>query len=171
MDAGAALTVNGPNGSREPTRDASGSYSALLGGAYLTPGGYTLTAAGGADVGRFDVPFVVPPAPVWTNKNPAAYARSFSPTFNWTLRRPADYVAAYAYGRNDLTAFYTVCTADPAAGTITIASYVYAGLVQHTSAAPGVIWIGSGTASRFAVPGLDFGFINTVSGTEGVFIP
>ena len=84
---------------------------------------------------------------------------------------PANYVIAAVYGRNDLTAFYTICTEDPAKRTFTIPAYAFAGLVLHTSSAPGVVWIGSGSVSRFEAPGLDFGLVNVLIGTTGVFIP
>jgi uncharacterized protein (TIGR03437 family) len=171
LDAGAALTVTGPGGSRQLSKDATGNYSAALGSSFLTAGSYQLSASGGADVASFDASFTMPSAPSWTNKNPEAYAQSFSPDFRWTLAGPADYVAAYAYGRNDLTAFYTVCIADPVAGSLTIPSYAYAGLVLHTSSAPGVIWIGAGSVSRLNISGLDFGLVHAVAGTSGVFIP
>jgi hypothetical protein len=174
------LTVTGPNGARQLNRDSNGNYSAFLGGAresggstaaYLTPGSYTLAGAGGSDIGSFQAQFTVPSAPQWTNRDPNALAQSFSPSLQWSLSGPADYVIASAYGRNDLTAFYTVCTQAPGVGAFTIPSYAYAGLVLHTSSAPGVVWIAAGSLSRFDAPGLDFGLINVISGTNGVFIP
>lgn len=180
LNAGAALSLVGPNGSRAIDRGAAGAYSAVLGGAaesggsqpaFLEPGSYTLSGGGGADVGAFEARFAFPAAPVWTNRNPSALARTFSPSFQWTLTGQADYVIVALYGRNDSTAFYTICTEDPAKRTFTIPRYNYAGTVQHTSAAPGVVWIGTGRLSRFDAPGLDLGFVSAVAGTAGVYIP
>ena len=74
-------------------------------------------------------------------------------------------------GGNDLSAFYTVCTEDPAKGGLAIPNYVYASLVQHTTSAPNAVWIAAGKVSRFSAPGLDFGSINALIGTSGVFAP
>lgn len=181
LDAGSELRVSGPNGERQLTRDASGAYSAFLGGkavsggstpSYLAPGSYTLSnGRGGTDVGAFEAKFSVPAPLTWTNKNPDAFAKSFNPTVEWQGGEARGYVIAAAYGRNDLTGFYTICTQDPAARSFTIPRYVYAGLVMHTSAAPDVLWIGSGAVDRFDAPGLDMGWINTIIGTDAVFIP
>lgn len=42
---------------------------------------------------------------------------------------------------------------------------------MHTSAAPGVLWIGAGKTTRFTAPGLDIGLINVEIGTDGVYVP
>ena len=137
----------------------------------LAAGNYTLSGQGGADVGAFEAGFTVPAPLTWTNKSPTALARSFSPTFRWEGGASSRYVIAAAFGRNDVSGFYTVCTAEPSDGALTIPSYVYAGIVQHTSSAPGIVWIAAGSISPFEAPGLDFGFINTIVGTESVYIP
>jgi len=181
LDAGPVILTSGPNGERQLVKDANGVYAGFLGGrktsgestpSYLAAGSYTLSnGKGGTDVGAFEAKFTVPAPLTWTNKNPQALAQSFSPTFQWDGGEPGGYVVAAAYGRNDLTAFYTICTEDPSKRIFTIPRYTYAGLVMHTSAAPGVVWIASGTVSRFAAPGLDFGLVNAVIGTDAVFIP
>src|SRR5262249_4623890 len=61
LDAGAAITVRGPNGSQPMIRpDAHSPYIGLLGGllspgskAFLDPGAYTVSGPGGKDVGAF----------------------------------------------------------------------------------------------------------------------
>jgi uncharacterized protein (TIGR03437 family) len=180
LDAGAALSVSGPNGLRELPKGQDGAYASYLGGrnpggasspGYLAAGNYTLSGQGGADVGAFEAKFTIPAPLTWTNKSPAALARSFSPTFRWEGGESSGYVIAAAFGRNDLTGFYTVCTAEPSDRTLTIPSYVYAGIVQHTSSAPGIVWIAAGSVSPFEAPGIDFGFINAIVGTESVYIP
>jgi hypothetical protein len=42
---------------------------------------------------------------------------------------------------------------------------------MHTSAAPGVISLGTLRVTAFTAPGLDAGFILTRSMNEGVFVP
>src|SRR5437763_791358 len=171
LDAGGALTLTGPNGPRQLPKGPNGDYSASLAPTYLPAGDYTLSGAGGGDIGVFNAHFAVPPAPNWTNRDPSRFAQNFSPEFQWTLPGPANYMLLAAYGRNDVTAFYTICTEDPAKQTFAIPSYAFAGLVMHTSSAPGVIWIAAGNVARFDAPGLDFGLIDTVIGTTGIFIP
>ncbi len=61
LDAGAAIMVQGPNGSQPLIRpDSSSPYLGLLGGAlssnpkpFLDPGAFTVSGAGGKDVGTF----------------------------------------------------------------------------------------------------------------------
>lgn len=129
LDAGQSLTISGPGGSRTLARNSEGSYFTVLGGTpeqgakmppYLTPGANTLAGSGGTDVGAFAAPFAIAPVISWTNRDPEALARSFSPTFQWSLNGPADYVVAHVYGRNDRTAFYGICTEDPSKRSLTI---------------------------------------------------
>ena len=72
IDAGPALTLNGPNGSRTLAKTATPGqptdYSASLGPGYFSPGTYTVTGTGGADVGAFTATVTIPQPPVWTNQ-------------------------------------------------------------------------------------------------------
>jgi hypothetical protein len=73
LEAGAALTVTGPNGPARIGRTETGVYSAALGGAggsteYLGPGQYAVSnGSGGADVGPFQAELVIPPPIAWQN--------------------------------------------------------------------------------------------------------
>jgi uncharacterized protein (TIGR03437 family) len=82
LDAGASLSVNGPQGARKMDKAAVGAYTGsfgekmivdipgfpgLPGGLYLDAGEYTVAGTGGADVGAFSAVLRVPNPLDWTN--------------------------------------------------------------------------------------------------------
>jgi len=92
LDAGPALTVNGPHGAMQLPKSSGGGYYAQLGGGssgglgfftnpayginaatvmplYLDPGDYTVTGPGGADVGPFTAKITIAPPLTWTNES------------------------------------------------------------------------------------------------------
>jgi hypothetical protein len=84
LDAGAQLTLNGPNASNKAIpRQSDNSYSATLyssgvggvggsGSPTLAQGAYTLAGAGGANVGSFTATVTLPGDFSWTNQNTIA---------------------------------------------------------------------------------------------------
>jgi len=66
LDAGSSFTVMGPNGS-VPVTGTPGNFSATLSaaGTFLVPGAYTITGAGGPDVGRSRPPSPSPRGQRW----------------------------------------------------------------------------------------------------------
>jgi hypothetical protein len=129
-DAGSSFTVTGPNGSKVLT-GTPGSLNATLSptGTYLSPGAYTITGTGGADIGGFSAPFNIPAAPVVTN--PANYAlppvtRSSGLTVAWTGGAPNAYVQIQVSAVTDSTntkGALAVCNVAASAGTFTIPPY------------------------------------------------
>jgi len=73
IDAGASLSVSGPNGTESmnltqglvPT-EYDGTLNSV--GKFLAPGEYTVTGPGGAAVGSFSAQFNIPTPPNWTNQ-------------------------------------------------------------------------------------------------------
>jgi len=98
LDAGAQVTLNGPNASNTVIpRQSDGSYGATLystglsgvgatGSPTLAQGTYTLAGTGGADVGAFSASVNLPGDFVWTNENSLAnpIPRASPLTLTWT---------------------------------------------------------------------------------------
>lgn len=98
LDAGAQLTLNGPNASNVPIpRQANDTYLATLystglqgvgatGSPTLAAGAYTVAGAGGADVGAFSASVTLPGDFVWTNQSAIAspIPRTSPLTVTWT---------------------------------------------------------------------------------------
>jgi hypothetical protein len=137
LDAGAALTLTGPDGERRLTRDARKPeyYNALLGGQppfthgarlplFAARGAYTITGAGGADVGPFSAAFDVPAPVVWSNRaRVSEVQRASGVTVEWKPSRKQDVMlivaAAADYRSGD--AALCLCTAPAAERRFTVA--------------------------------------------------
>jgi uncharacterized protein (TIGR03437 family) len=170
-DAGSSFTVTGPNGSKVLT-GTPGSLNATLSptGTYLSPGAYTITGTGGADIGGFSAPFNIPAAPVLTN--PANYAlppvtRSSGLTVAWTGSAPNAYVQIQVSAVTDSTntnGALAVCNVASSAGTFTIPPYALLALPAAD--------IGNGfqfqqqTEAGFTARGLNLGSIQTMNAAE-----
>jgi len=130
LDAG-VLSLVGPAGGSPISIPAIGKgvYNVLLGGSngfpappYLSPGNYTLTGAGGADVGAFTATLTLPAAFTWTNMDAiASVTRADGVTVNWA--GGAGYVLIEGYSAilapQEAGAMF-VCLAQAAAGTFTV---------------------------------------------------
>jgi len=90
MDAGTSLSLRGPGGTRT-LHKSDGTYGAALGdatpGNFLDAGQYTLTGAGGKDIGAINAPFSIPQF-AWTNRpsgtNNLTVTRGQGLTITWT---------------------------------------------------------------------------------------
>ncbi|MGP8246788.1 MAG: hypothetical protein ACLQVN_19995 [Bryobacteraceae bacterium] len=131
-DAGASFTVTGPNGSKTLTGNA-GQFSAVLSstGAFLSPGAYTVTGTGGADVGAFNAALTIPAAPTLVSPSiqaaPPSVTRSSGLAFTWSGGVSNAYVQLQVTGPTDSTfsnGAIAVCNVAASAGTFTIPSYV-----------------------------------------------
>lgn len=185
LDAGSALTVNGPRGTKTLNKTApfDGSYSAALatGGIaipgappadppYLEPGNYTITGPGGAQVGAFTAQYTLTAPLNWTNKAAInTVARASGQVVNWQGGGANDYVIIYGYSASELseTAQYGIftCIERASAGTFTVPAGILLALPAtptggNTFGAPlGVFGVGIINQERtFTAPGLDYGF-------------
>ena len=178
LDAGAAINLNGPNGSRQLTKLTTGgfkgSYSASLATgtqpAYLTPGSYTLSGTGGADVGAFQASITAGSSLNWLNQSSIT-----------TVNRSQDLQITWSGGGNGnveiigssvsiaggaASAFGAsfVCSAAASAGQFTIPSVVLLALpagstqtVGGVSIPTGSLSVGSVTFAPFTATGIDQG--------------
>jgi uncharacterized protein (TIGR03437 family) len=85
LDGGPSIKITGPNGSQ--TAALSGSDVSLGPGTFLSPGNYTITGTGGANVGTINAPFTIPTPPSLTgltNGTNLNVTRANGVTLNWT---------------------------------------------------------------------------------------
>jgi uncharacterized protein (TIGR03437 family) len=85
LDGGPSINVTGPNGSQ--TIQINGKDATFGPGNFLSPGAYTLTGSGGADIGKINAPFTIPtPATPTglTNGTNLTVTRANGVTVNWT---------------------------------------------------------------------------------------
>jgi len=186
LDAGPALTVTGPRGTRRLPRQGSAStffeYSSdgLLGGGipglpglpppqptYLDPGSYTLdNGTGGADVGPFRAALTIPSPLIWTNRNDiSVIPRSQDLTLIWSGGGDREVVAILGTSATPAAGVGArfICTERAGAGRFTVPAHVVSALPLSGSSEGvpiGFVMLGSTAAetNRFQAPGLDVGF-------------
>lgn len=144
LDAGAQLTLNGPNASNvKISRQSDNSYLSTLystgllgvgavGSPTLAAGTYTLTGSGGADIGVFSGSATLPGDFVWANQTAAGTVISRSSALNikWTggASGLVSMIAAVLtrVSGSGLSALYTAtgitCTAEGSAGSFSVPS-------------------------------------------------
>ncbi len=191
LDAGAALTVNGPNGPKQLTKTNSGSYSAALGGGsisdpkgYLEPGQYTLTGTGGSGanaIGAFTAGQTLTAAPLtWSitsaGQSGGTISRSSDVALQWSGGAPNGYVSIIGTSTSDATADAGQvtatfgCTAQGASGQFTIPSWVLSALPKSGSLSQGGITVSNGfllmgtypAFTPFNAPNLDLGYFTNI---------
>jgi uncharacterized protein (TIGR03437 family) len=177
LDAGSALNISGPSGSRQLPRQSTGAYAGLLGGGssalYLNAGSYTVdNGAGGSDVGPFQASFSVPQPLKWLDKG--VMPRSFVPpvVFTWSDADPNGFVVMTSFGNNGQVAVYSVCTERSDAGALSIPPVflVTLGVDGEFGKFPNNFSLGVARTFRFDAPGLDAGLISVML-MDGFFAP
>jgi uncharacterized protein (TIGR03437 family) len=171
LDAGAQLTLNGPNATNKAIPSQSdGSYSATLystgilgigaaGSPTLAPGTYTMSGGGGTGIGAFTASATLPGDFAWTNQNsiPNPIPRASPLTVTWTGGQGGLVtILAAALTRisgSGVTATYSAlgvnCMAQASAGSFTVP----ANLLGQLPAVPGDATSASfGLLTVFAVP-------------------
>ncbi len=170
LDAGPALTVKGPSGTRTITDIKAAGLDYYKGvtfgdsapGNFYDPGHYTVSnGTGGPGVGPFTGSIdVISTLLVWTNI-PSVLTpldRSKDLTINWTGGIPGTQVTAV--GSSGTTAF--LCAADVNSGKLTIPSYVLMNLPptgSTTTSIPGQLTLGNRTVNLFTASGLDLAWV------------
>ena len=183
LDGGGEWTVVGARGRRTvgALLESTSSYGALLGGSleipgpiafsfdatpYLLEGSYSVTGAGGPDIGPFSVDVGVAAPVEWTNREEVALIdRAEDLVLEWAGGAPSSVVAALGGNTdtpsNSMAAFF--CLADAETGTLTVPAWVL-GAIPPSRAQPdqseGVVTLSTtgSEADRFSADGLDNGF-------------
>jgi uncharacterized protein (TIGR03437 family) len=131
LDYGGPLMLSGPRGTRALKEASKGMGGASIGSAvtgysitdrtYFDPGDYTLTSAGGADVGPIQAQVTFGAPFVWSNPV-GVVDRSKPLVLNWTGGVDGQTLAAFGgtvdYPTNSTALFY--CIAPPGATSITV---------------------------------------------------
>ncbi len=180
LDAGAAISIQGPKGSRSLSKDtfSTGDYFALLtnplvpGDTYLDAGLYTVgNGAGGTDVKSFSFTENIPAFPTWTNRAAITTVNRSQPlTVTWTPGQPGEltsiFGSSYSIPKRIASVFF--CFVDSAAGTFSVPSYVLGAMVpsegsDQTAGTPaGSLSVGGfGSVKEFSADGLDVGVFST----------
>lgn len=155
-DAGPSFTVMGPNGNQTVQASGSGTTTATLSaaGTFLSPGAYTVSGIGGADIGAFSATGAVTPTPTWSV--PSLSNRSAGATVTWTggaAGRLVEIQLSGSVGSSTVGAT-AVCYASASAGSIAIPPYVTLALPPTNF---GALQIRQMTTSPLTAAGLNLG--------------
>jgi uncharacterized protein (TIGR03437 family) len=172
-DAGSSFTVTGPNGSKVLAGNP-GQFSATLSaaGTYLSPGTYTITGTGGADIGGFSAAFTIPAAPtlyIPANFGTQPVTRSSGMTVTWTGGASNAHVQIQLTNATDTTntnGATAVCNVAANAGTFTIPPYALLSLPAGNLTG---LQFQQQTAAAFTAKGLDLGVLRTANAPT--FVP
>jgi uncharacterized protein (TIGR03437 family) len=189
LDAGADVRLNSPRGVARLTPVPAGlawsaGYHGFLGGEsdgfgfvdllargpYLLPGANTISISGGAQVGPAEVEVTTPDRIEWTNQEAVGIIGRAEPlALEWAPSGDAEKVIIVAGSRDlplDATAA-VVCTADPAAGRITVGERLL-GTLPPSRPEPGQsvgwVYVGALNASGWSAEGLDAGVAAALAG-------
>jgi uncharacterized protein (TIGR03437 family) len=188
LDAGPVINVAGPSGSKQMTKNSTGSYSGVFssGGIpipglppstpFLTPGNYTLdNGAGGTDIGAFKLTINVPGAIAWTEKAVTTNIdRTKSLPIHWTGGDPSGEVIVVGLSTFDTSSSGEfVCVGKNSDGGLTVPVSILSLMPPSmaTSAGGGIslpggeILVFTTNSARTNTPsGLDVLFAGTSSG-------
>ena len=141
LNAGANLRLSQPNGSVATLASSGGTggqYAANLN--LYQPGVFTMSGAGGPDVGAFSVPFTVPPALTWSNLDVTSGSvidRTQPLSIRWTGGDPLGFVDVYVRAGLDNSDVQVIadCAAPVSAGSVSIPASVLLALPAPASLA------------------------------------
>jgi hypothetical protein len=182
LDAGAAISVNGPKGAKSIPKGPGGVYVETLSSTadYLDTGLYTVSGGGGAGAPGFTAQTTVAPALVWTNQSSGSTTtviRANGLPITWTGGDPNGSIqingTSFVFVNATFAGASFVCSAKTSAGAFTVPSVVLLALPASGSISggaisvplPGTLTVSAGVASTASVPGLDF---FTVSSAVGI---
>ncbi|HYO82905.1 MAG TPA: hypothetical protein VES20_15975 [Bryobacteraceae bacterium] len=185
LDAGPAISVNGPKGQKQLTKQDDHYYAQLGGGTsipgmpnipgmpaaepdYLDAGNYTISAPGGSgpnSIGNFSVQFTMPQFVTWTNESSISNVnRASDLRITWTGGAPDSFVQMSGMSINRNVAAMFICTERASAQQFTIPSYVLAVLPASSRDMPGNLTVSGTTAPvRFTARDLDAGYVTASS--------
>jgi uncharacterized protein (TIGR03437 family) len=196
LDAGSALTVTGPNGTKQLPKKVTNTingqtsigYYASLGSSasgqqlYLSPGSYTLSGPGGPDVGAFSQNLTVPASLTWTNRDSVSTIdRAAGQRVTWTGGDPnsnvvidgSSLVLGTALDGSDSVGAFFSCTAKQTDLQFTIPAVVLLSLPATQTIGPvllsGALTIVNQITFPVTIPNVDYAFIGfSASDTKSV---
>jgi len=153
LDAGAQLSLAGPQGMRQIPRQGPGRYRLASTGSspFLGAGVYGLSGPGGADVGPFQTSLTAAAFPAWGNPSGT---RDRGVTMGWTGATAGE--ALLAAGGPGF-----VCAAIPGSGSFTIPPEVLANAPAQVS-----LTLDAMFRTNFTSPGLDFAVLRYADSTS-----
>ena len=168
LDAG-AISVNGPGEAPVPMLEKQNSgqatqYGAVLSstGTYLTRGTYTVTGAGGRDIGKFTASFTIGSIPAWTNTSAVTtVTRTNGLTVTWTPTSAIPSIEIDGASPTDTTFMngsLFSCTVAASAGTFTIPATTL--LALPTGPYFEVLFKPTLTPATFSASGLGLGSVS-----------
>jgi hypothetical protein len=170
LDGGTQLSISGPGGQKSATLTQNvaplGSYLPLYSlpnQLYLTPGAYTVTTNGGAQIAGFTAQVAVSIPLSWTNRDQITSVDRTQPlTINWSGAAAGQTIAIMAVG-SDLptnSSAVSFCAVPAGATSFTIPAQILAALPAsrlNPLASKDVIYLLSVNSSSFSVSGLSVG--------------
>jgi uncharacterized protein (TIGR03437 family) len=159
LNAGFNVLVSGPGASLTAESLSTGNYSTSMSPAGLSPGVYSISGSGGADVGAIRGSVTVTPPVAWSNASD--YTTSIVTTgqpmaFRWTGGDGSGYVAIAMNSASATLSMSLVCNVPASLGSFTVPAYMTRSIVQGQ----GAISVGSFTTQgSFSAPGLDVGLV------------
>jgi uncharacterized protein (TIGR03437 family) len=173
VDAGSSFTVTGPNGSKT-VAGGPGTFTTTLSsaGTFLSPGAYTLTGKGGADVGAFSAAFTFPAAATLVSPAnaviPPPVTRSSGMPITWSGGASNAYVQIEVQSPTDsgnTNGAKAICTVAATAGAFTIPPYV---LLALPAGNLNYFQFQQQTEAALTAPGLPYGTIQSYT-ASGAF--
>jgi hypothetical protein len=163
LDAGSQLVLSGPVGTRTLTGTSAREYRVNLGSGFanaqLPLGTYSLSGAGGREVGAFTATLAGGATLQWTNKAViGAVDRSQPLVVNWSGQNLNGYVV-FGGGSSvsDLRSAF-VCAEDARKQTLTVPTYVL-GAMPSAPAERGYLFLAKHPLQNaFSAPGIDIGY-------------
>ncbi|MBZ5607822.1 MAG: hypothetical protein LAP38_06175 [Acidobacteriia bacterium] len=172
LDAGAALSFNGPSGPRAMQRKSS-AYEVSLGGGFpeaiVPSGSYSVAGSGGTGVGPFTATLNISDTLTWTNKSSISSIDRRQPvTVTWTGGPSPGFVLIGALvldansnsgvlKPNDLDAA-VVCVEDSRKGSFTVPSFALSALPTADAGSGYLIVMPHPFSNPVQIPGLDLAY-------------
>ncbi len=160
LNAGFGVMANGLPGPMTAEWISPGQYSGTTTPATLPAGVYSLSGAGGPDIGPIQANFTVAPAVEWTNASeysaPIQTGRALA--FRWTGGDGASFATIRIQSVSATLATLIVCNVPASAGNFTVPDYLARTMVQGQA----TVSVGSfSAAGTFPTTGLDATWVVT----------
>ncbi len=170
LDAGPSLLLTSAAGSVTLKQTGAGQYRGLFGASVTGPdiplGAYTISGAGGKDVGAFSSTITVGSRLAISNKSSLATVDRTQPlTLTWTGGVAGNYVLIMGntpgtgrYGDPYTTPANFACAEDAGKGTLTIPGYILSSLSATASGKGTLLILPHPLSNQITIPGIDLAY-------------